>query len=329
MGTEPENSAGENGRPTRRDLFRGAGAALALSSLISGCEKRTRDGVAYTDEVPGTDPSLVRYAQQAALKPGVPSPRAVAVASDGALWVAGNGVAHRLAVDEAGKVTASLSFPGQAEALALRDDALLVGVGDRVIAVTLAGREPRVWAEPGPGTVVTCIATGADVVLVADAGHRRILRYDGTGTLRDTLCEKKEGYGGLIVPSPHLDLAVGADGTIYVVNPGRHWVEVRDPSGALQWTWGETSQEMPGFSGCCNPTDMALLPDGRYVTAEKGIPRVKVYDRQGHFECVVAGPEHLSPGVVGLDVAALPDGRIAVLDPALGAVRVFQRKEGA
>jgi hypothetical protein len=29
--------------------------------------------------------------------------------------------------------------------------------------------------------------------------------------------------------------------------------------------------------GCCNPACFALLSDGRIVTVEKGVPRIKVF----------------------------------------------------
>ena len=38
----------------------------------------------------------------------------------------------------------------------------------------------------------------------------------------------------------------------------------------------------------------AVLPDGSFVTAEIGIPRVKVYNRRGEMQTVVAGPSQLT-----------------------------------
>jgi hypothetical protein len=82
-----------------------------------------------------------------------------------------------------------------------------------------------------------------------------------------------------------------------------------------------------------------LLPDGRYVTCEKGLPRVKVYTAAGDFESVVAGPEsfpeNARTGSVrdaidgtmgGLHAAVHPDGRITVLDLATGEVKTFKAK---
>ncbi len=103
-------------------------------------------------------------------------------------------------------------------------------------------------------------------------------------------------------------------------------MELYSPDGRLKRSWGKTAFAIDGFSGCCNPTHFALLPDGRFVTSEKGIPRVKIYAADGKFECVVAGREAFEPDVVGLGVAADAHGRILVLDPPARSVRVFVSK---
>jgi hypothetical protein len=89
-----------------------------------------------------------------------------------------------------------------------------------------------------------------------------------------------------------------------------------------------------GFCGCCNPIGFALLPDGKYATCEKGLPRVKVYSETGEFESVVAGVETFSENARacgpsdctagGLDVAVDSQGRIYILDIVTGDVRVIK-----
>ena len=87
--------------------------------------------------------------------------------------------------------------------------------------------------------------------------------------------------------------------------------------------------ELTGFAGCCNPTHFLILEDGRYVTSEKGIPRVKICNRLGEFTALVAGVERFDEGTVGLDLARDSAGRILVLDPARRAIRIFvEGKEG-
>jgi hypothetical protein len=64
-----------------------------------------------------------------------------------------------------------------------------------------------------------------------------------------------------------------------------------------------------------------MLADGRFVTAEKGTPRVKVFDAQGNLESVVT--TDFAPQAAGIDVAADMAGRVWVLDPASREVRIY------
>ena len=95
----------------------------------------------------------------------------------------------------------------------------------------------------------------------------------------------------------------------------------------MEKSWGEYGTEIDEFCGCCNPSHFAILEDGSFVTSEKGIPRVKVYDHQGQLVAVVAQPSQFRAGTVGLDLAVDAAGRIYVLDPAQKEVRVFAKKE--
>ena len=81
-----------------------------------------------------------------------------------------------------------------------------------------------------------------------------------------------------------------------------------------------------------------MLPDGRFVTSEKGIPRIKVYSDAGEFQHVVAGPSELGVSASALvdargdqvervfDVAVAQDGAVLVLDTLERCVRVFYPK---
>ncbi len=83
---------------------------------------------------------------------------------------------------------------------------------------------------------------------------------------------------------------------------------------------------LDGFSGCCNPSNFVILPNGSFVTSEKGIIRVKIHNPAGEFETVVATPNQFEKGTTGLDLAVDSDGRILVLDPKKGMVRIFSKK---
>ena len=118
--------------------------------------------------------------------------------------------------------------------------------------------------------------------------------------------------------------------------------ERRVIDGELDGFWGQAGAAIEAFFGCCNPAHLALLPDGRFVTSEKGIPRVKIYSDQGDLDCVVAGPQELGVAETALgdprsgadervfDIATDTQGRVVVLDSKTRRVRIFApRPSGA
>ena len=194
-----------------------------------------------------------------------------------------------------------------------------------------------------PKAMLTSIAVAEKDVLVADAGNRIVLRYDAAGKLLGQIGKRDPAkhIPGFVIPSPCFDVAMAADGLVRVVNPGAHRIEAYTLDGDLEAFWGSSGKGIEGFCGCCNPTNIALLPDGRFVTSEKGIPRVKVYRADSKFDAVVAGPDTLAPTETILeetrpdhklpvfDVAADSRGRVLVLDPLAVKVRIFEAKGDA
>jgi hypothetical protein len=245
-------------------------------------------------------------------------------------------------LDREGGRLQSIGISEPARCVAVADDGTLyVGLRERIEVFDRQGQRATAWESPGPKAWLTGLAVAESVVYAADSGSRVVWRYDRTGKRASRVAEKsaERKAPGLIVPSPYLDVALGRDGLLRVNNPGRHCVESYTAAGDLELSWGEPSAAIQGFCGCCNPIGLALLPDGRCVTCEKGLPRVKVYSAMGTFECVVAGPETfpengkarsvqaLSDGSIGgLDAAVDSDGRIYILDLVAEDVRVMKRK---
>ena len=166
------------------------------------------------------------------------------------------------------------------------------------------------------------------VVFIADAGNKIVVRYNLQGDIINRIGEKDvaQEIDGFVIPSPYFDIAIGYEGNLWIVNPGRHKLENYTFDGKLRSSWGETSINLNGFCGCCNPTHIALLSDGSFVTSEKGLPRVKVYNQMGKFKEVVAAPDQFDEGTIGLDLAVDSENRILVLDPRRQQVRIFTRK---
>jgi len=209
-----------------------------------------------------------------------------------------------------------------------KDGLLYLGITEHVEVYDRADTRKAIWSSLGSGAVITSIAVAGSEVYVADAGNRMVMRFDKSGKLLGFIEGKEEAQGrsGFIIPGPYFDVAIGKDETIWVGHTGRFSLENYTPAGMLLWAWGSSSESIEGFCGCCNPTHIAILSDGTFVTSEKGIPRVKVYDPTGGFMCIVAGPEHFKEGTVGLDLAVDDRDRILVLDPKDRAVRIFVKK---
>ena len=176
--------------------------------------------------------------------------------------------------------------------------------------------------------VFTSVATTDEFVFVADAGNRRILRYNHQlelmGEFFGESGDKK--LHGFIVPSPYFDILTGKNNELWVVNPGTHAIQNYSPEGELIKQWQKISNMTDGFSGCCNPAYLTVLPNGNFITSEKKIVRVKEYSHSGELLSVVAAPEKFkvdghAPGVVAID-----DNTILALDFDKKLIRFFRRQ---
>ncbi len=293
------------------------------------------------------DPALICYGQTAEIAVDFKKPRAVAVGLEDRIFVAGDGSVAVFGAD--GTRAEEIPVEDGPQCLAVGRDGhahpgrLYVGVRDHVEVYDAGGEQLGTWESLGGRAVLTSIALAEKDVFVADAGNRIVWHYDTSGKLLGKIGERDGEHGspGFIVPSAYFDCAMGPDGLLRVVNPGAHQIETYTTEGLFEkpLTWGEPTAGIEGFCGCCNPAAMAILPDGRIVTGEKGIPRVKVYGTLGKFECVVAGPDVLAATATiaeetraphrpePVDLATDSQGRILVLDPSARRVRIFQYDE--
>ena len=204
---------------------------------------------------------------------------------------------------------------------------IYVGMEKHVEVFDPGGRRIAVWDPPGKKSLLTSLAASDLNVFAADAGQRIVWRYtpDGKQKTRIGDPDPARHIPGFFITDSHFDLGLGADGLLYVVNPRALRLEGYTVGGDLEVTWGKGSPAIEDFFGCCNPAHFAVLPDGRFVTAEKGFPRIKVYSPQGKFECVVAGPRQMKHTVA--DLATDRRGRVLALDASTASIRVFQRKK--
>ena len=257
----------------------------------------------------------------------VRQPRGLALSPDGGVYVAGaDGLEHRSLTGPLNRRVA-LDAPAHGVTVA-RDGTVLVIAEARVMQLTPNLESGAAWSAPGEGHLFTAIAAGREDVWVADAGNRVVHRFNLAGKPLGAIGDRAipERPHGFMVPSPYFDVALGPAEELWIVNPGERRVERCAPDGRIMQAWGTSAMTIEGFCGCCNPTHIAVRADGAFVTSEKGLPRVKLYDPRGGFLGVVAGTETFAEGTVGLDLAVDAQRNVLVLDPKAGCVRVFVEK---
>ena len=279
-------------------------------------------------------------------RPGFQRARGIAVAPGGEVYVTGDFAIRRF--DAAGKQLAEIPTIEPPGAVAVDANSNVYATfGNKVWVFDRDGKRVATWPAR-ENAVFTSIAASNAGVFVADYGGRCVLHYGRDGKVLRVIGKKDEARNcpGFVVPSPYFDLALSPDGLLRVTDPGRHQIEAHTLDGDRGAAWGRFSATEPdGFVGCCNPANFAIVPspgkpDGfaGFVTAEKGLARVKVFDADGKFvgflappdmfsrhdELVAAGPS--GEPFAALDIAAGADGRVYVLDGIVGQVHVFEWK---
>ena len=236
-------------------------------------------------------PMVLEVAERHAL--GVEAARGLAVHPAGGLIVAHGG--GLLQLD--GLMQSVRVMPTDAAAVAVavdRDGRIFAAELHRVLVFDAEGRQVGEWrgtgvraAEAADGDssaeksfiAITAIVPDGDFVRVADAGARAVFRLDRTGDYADMIGGRDEtGRARIVCPSPFLGIGVDSHGLLVIGNPGRHRMEYYDRNHRLVRHWGRPGEKAADFPGCCNPTNVAVMDNGRVVVSEKGVPRVKVYD---------------------------------------------------
>lgn len=224
---------------------------------------------------------------------------------------------------------------------------ILVGYSDRLAVYSEAGEKVSSfdWSpNPDIRPAVWSLALTDQALFAVDSANKTIYRVDESGEMIQFRPAHAEFPGFAVYLSP-ISLTVSPkNGLLYIANPGKHRVEAFTQDGIWEpsLSWGNASAELAGFVGCCNPVGLVALEDGRIMTAEKSLLRIKIFRRDGTLDCVVAGPDTLESKPA--DVASLEavpartitqnndeplffgvseTGTVFVLDPVYKVVRCF------
>jgi hypothetical protein len=274
------------------------------------------------------DEDLICYTEVRQLNPGLEALWGIAVDEKDRVFV--TGASHVIIYDKSGNQVQDFITGKEANCLAVSHGGeIFLGMSDHIEVMDFSGNLLDEWPSLGERSMITSIAVADSSVYVADAGNKVVRKYAISGEYLMELGRRNRTTGdpGFVIPSPYFDLLLGREGELWVVNPGMHALQSYNQRGEQVSSWNRTSMQPDGFSGCCNPSHIAMLSNGSFVTSEKGLERVKIHLPSGDFRCVVAGPEQFEPGTAGLDLAVDSEDRIYVLDPKKKQVRVFERNE--
>ncbi|NOR75443.1 MAG: hypothetical protein GQ525_09830 [Draconibacterium sp.] len=233
-------------------------------------------------------------------------------------------------IDFAGKLLNQIDLLDKPKTVEYAANKIYIAFEKQIQVYNEEGELQNEWMFPDENSFITAIAVLNENIFVADAGTRKIMRFSLEGEKLNEFDGKTadEGSVGFIIPSPYFDIDINENGELWVVNPGMHSLENFTAEGNLRTYWKSTSMKTEGFSGCCNPAHFTFLPDGSFVTSEKGLVRIKIYKPSGEFSGVVAAPNKFVVKIEGEapDIAVDNEGRIYALDFDKNLVRVFELK---
>ena len=230
-----------------------------------------------------------------------------------------------LCFDANGNSVSEIKCDYLATALAFSGDNLIAAFTNEISIFDAAGKQLINLKLKNKKSYITSLATIDGIIYAADAQAAKVYCFSEDGKLLKTIgqsADKKE-LTFFVLPSFYFDVAFGKDKSIWIANTGRHKLVQLDNDDHIISSWGETSSAVEGFCGCCNPSNFALMHDGSFITSEKGLVRVKKYNKNGDFECVIAGPEKFKEDAKGLDIAIDSNDKIYVLEPEAMKIHIF------
>ncbi len=267
----------------------------------------------------------LRLGGSSSARPFLRSLTGVAIGTGDRIYALGDGEIRIF--ESKGDLIGNWKAPENAACLTVAPDGLIyLGIGDRVEIYDVGGirRAAFTAGEKGRPAAVTAIKVVHKEILVADAAARFIRRYDSDGSQLGTIGTNNK-TGGFMLPNRWLDFDVDSKGIVHATDTGRHRVTAWRLDGSPAGAFGKFGMNrFEDFVGCCNPVNLAVTPDGKIVTAEKMIARVKVYETVGRLLALI-GPEHFEPNCTHIYLAADSKGRILAGDPVRREINVFSQ----
>jgi hypothetical protein len=282
--------------------------------------------VALRKEIPQSSPSASEASGPAdqwdvtkVFEPAQGQLNAVTTSENGNVFLGGESFVARF--DSAFKPIWEYKTEMPVTALAASGNNLYAAVQGTILVLDFNGEKVDEWGPFEENSMITSLSVNDIYVAFADAANKTVFVLDKTGIVKSLIGNSEIPF---IIPSSYFDVALGADNIIYIANTGNRRIERRNIEGKLLDFFGEPGTDPQDFCGCCNPAHFALIPGG-FITAEKGINRIKILDNKGKFVEFVSSVNDFVPPLP-LDIAS-PDGKVIYgANPADSKLYVFRRK---
>ncbi|HEX2969737.1 MAG TPA: hypothetical protein VHO46_11610 [Bacteroidales bacterium] len=243
----------------------------------------------------------------------------VAASPDGSFYAAGNSFVS--CYSDTSKIRWTYKSENPVTAIAVHSDTVYAATVNQILVIN-DGKLLNEWGPYENNSIITSVSAGSDRIALCDAGNRRVYIIDKGGEVLSIVGQKEPQF---VLPSAYFDVAISTDNTFWVANTGYRRIERRSNDGNVEGYFGEAGLAPEAFCGCCNPAHFTLIPGG-FITAEKGINRIKILDDQGKFVEYVSSHNDFTPSVP-LDIASADGQTIYAANPADSKIYIFKRKQ--
>jgi len=301
-----------------------AGIVL-YDSLSTRIDKRPDNQFEYSvDEFRAVDDNMISYRETRQIMIGSGEHVAFAIHNDNICLLTNN---EMMVLDPGGRQLWRKNIePGPKHLTFTGDGNILIAYLNYLVLYDQVGDEVNRSQILDDKAIFTSVAIVDTTIFVANAGDKEIVVFNSK--LQPINRFKGESgvsaLHGFILPSLHFHLAINHNDELWVVNPGMHRIQNYAFNGRLRGDWGKPSFGHDGFSGCCNPGYFAFLSDGRFVTSEKGLVRVKIVKESGELESIAAPPSSFPNSETAPAVAVDGDDNIWLLDFDKKMLRLFK-----
>jgi hypothetical protein len=206
-------------------------------------------------------------------------------------------------------------------ALAVSENNVYTAVQENILVLNIKGKKTDEWGPFEDKAIITSLASNESYVAFADAGNKLVFVLDKKGSVKSLIGKSGEPF---YIPSSFFDLSIDKNNNLYLANTGNRRIETRNIDGKMLSSFGKPGMDPDAFCGCCNPAHFALIPGG-FVTAEKGINRIKILNEKGDFVEFVSSVNSFIPALP-LDLAATDGKIIYAANPADSKLYEFRRK---